>query len=82
MTREEDCTYVYSKESGKWKYEGRGFFPTADVFTVQREHVVAENGGTPGISTLGDDMFVIIIPDDNCAHPFAYPRMIKPEGLE
>lgn len=32
MTRQEDCTYLYFKESGKWKYEGRGFFPTADVF--------------------------------------------------
>ncbi|MDR5008262.1 hypothetical protein RGK87_04470 [Agrobacterium fabacearum] len=41
MTRQEDCTYLYFKESGKWKYEGRGFFPTADVFTIQREHIVA-----------------------------------------
>ncbi|MBC7149025.1 MAG: hypothetical protein H5U22_06565 [Rhizobium sp.] len=79
MTDNHDCTYLYFKPSGKWKYEGRGRFPTADVFSIKREHVIDENSGMPGISSRGEDYFVIIIPDDGCAHPFAYPRMIQPE---
>ena len=36
----------------------------------------------PGISGNAGDLRVVVIPDVDCAHPFAYPRMIEPLLIE
>lgn len=85
MTTEHDCTYVYFKPSGKWKYDGRGRFPRPQDdgwHDVNRDEVMRENGGMPGISSRGSDLVVVIIPDDECNVRSAYPRMLKPEIFE
>lgn len=68
-----DCTFLYFKETGKWKYDGRGIFPDGDV---TREAIARANGGMPGISGDAKDMVVVVIPDDGCTTGFAYPRML------
>lgn len=71
-----DCTYLYFKPSGKWKYEGRGRFPDGDV--NRRSIMQANEGFMPGITSNASDMIVVVIPDDGCTTGFAYPRMLLP----
>lgn len=81
MRDNNDCTFLYFKPSGKWKYEGRGKFPHPpgeDYYDVDRAAIQRENGGMPGISTDGSDLVVIVMPDDACDAPLAYPRMLMP----
>ena len=71
-----DCTFLYFKPLGKWKYEGRGIFPRD--FEVNHNTIAAANGGQmPGINSDGKHMTVVVIPDENCEAPYAYPRMIQ-----
>jgi hypothetical protein len=72
---EADCTLLYFKPSGKWKYEGRGLFPAGDV---TRETIMAANGSMPGIISDASGMIVVVIPDDGCVTGFSYPRMLHP----
>lgn len=77
IQKDSDTTYLFFKESGKWKYEGRGFFP--NTWDVCRETIMEANGGQmPGISSRGDDYVIVVIPDDDCEAQYCYPRMIKP----
>jgi hypothetical protein len=73
-----DCTVLYFKPTGKWKYEGRGFFPRAD--NVNHDAIHNANGGMPGISSDGKHFTVVVIPDEDCEAPFAYPRMLIGES--
>ena len=78
----QDCTFLYFKPSGKWKYEGRGRFPrpTADGYhTVNRDEIIRENGSMPGVSTTADDLIVVVVPDEGCDVRSAYPRMLLPD---
>lgn len=77
-----DCTYLYFKPGGKWKYEGRGRFPRQQQTgwrEIDRDEVIRENGGMPGISSRANDLVVVIIPDEDCDVQTAYPRMLHPE---
>jgi hypothetical protein len=75
--KDSDTTYLFFKESGKWKYEGRGWFPK--TWEVDRETIMAANGGRmPGIMSEGADYVIVVIPDEDSEAEFAYPRMIKP----
>lgn len=72
-----DTTYLYFKPSGKWKYEGRGVFPS--TFEVDRGTIMGANDGKmPGISSNGQDYIIVVLPDDDCSSPYAYPRMLHP----
>lgn len=80
-----DCTYLYFKPSGKWKYDGRGRFPRPQDdgwHDVNRAEILRENGGMPGISGRAEDLVIVIIPDDECDVRSAYPRMLKTEVFE
>jgi len=77
----DDCTYLYFKPGGKWKYEGRGRFPrplAAGWHEMNRAEVIRENGGMPGISSQAEDLVVVIVPDEDCDVRSAYPRMLLP----
>jgi hypothetical protein len=83
MNEMNDCTYLYFKSSGKWKYDGRGRFPQnpnpdGSWYEVDRDAIVRENGSMPGISYHGNDIVVVIIPDEDCDVTTAYPRMLLP----
>ena len=81
MNTEEDCTYLYFNSSGKWKYEGRGRFPTyfgSGWQGVSRQTIVEENGRMPGVTGMAEGLVVVVCPDKDCENPFAYPRMLKP----
>lgn len=72
-----DCTYLYFKSSGKWKYSGRGRFPFPSP-EVDRSAIKRCNDGVmPGIMGDALDMVVIVVPDEDSAAAFAYPRMLK-----
>lgn len=78
----EDCTYLYFTRGGKWKYDGRGRFPRPQQpgwHEVNRDEIMRENLGMPGISGRGADYIIVIVPDDACDVPTAYPRMLMPE---
>jgi hypothetical protein len=79
--KKDDCTFLYFKPTGKWKYEGRGRFPVLPDegwYPVDREAVIKENGGMPGITTDAGSLIVVIIPDEECSSRFAYPRLLLP----
>lgn len=81
----DDCSFLYFKPSGKWKYDGRGRFPrptSTGWHDVNRDEVIRENGSMPGITSRAADLVVVIIPDDECNVSSAYPRMLKPEVFE
>lgn len=70
-----DCTFLYFKpKSGKWKYEGRGMFPRD--LTVDHDAIYEANNGMPGIIDDGKWLTVVVIPDEDCEAPYAFPRMI------
>lgn len=78
-TEPDDCDFYYFKPRGKWKYEGTGRFPrpTDDGWVdFNRDEIIRENGGMPGITSRADDMIVVVIPRDNCTVCTAYPRML------
>lgn len=78
-----DCTYQYFKSGGKWGYEGRGKFPPQpDGWRdVNRQAIADANGGElPGISSMAEDMYVVVLPDEDCSALDAYPRLLKPTG--
>jgi hypothetical protein len=80
----DDCTFLYFKAGGKWKYDGRGRFPRPQHdgwHDVNRDEIIRENGGMPGITSRAADMVVVIVPDESCNVSSAYPRMLKPEVL-
>lgn len=74
-----DCTYTYFKPSGKWYTTGRGRFPRTDE--VNRDTIIAECGEMPGLHerTRAGEFVVVVVPDDDCDAPLAYPRVLKPE---
>lgn len=79
----DDCAYLYFKPGGKWKYGGRGRFPRPQHdgwHEVDRDEIIRENGGMPGIVSRGADYVVIVMPDEACDVRSAYPRMLKPEA--
>ena len=74
----EDCTFLYFKPTGKWKYGGRGTFPDREgYYEITHDLIFEENNGMPGIISDGKDLTVIVIPDDDCKSRAAFPRMIK-----
>lgn len=78
-----DCDFYYFKEGGKWKYEGEGFFPgpvkEGAYYDVDRAAILRANGNRmPGITSLGNDYFILVIPKSHCQQPVAYPRLLKP----
>ena len=83
-----DCTYLYFKPrndgSGKYGYEGRGVFPPypgSGWQEIDRDAIMSANGGAmPGVTGRAEGLTIIIIPDESCTHPFAYPRMLPPTG--
>lgn len=80
--KKDDCTFLYFKPSGKWKYEGRGRFPSAPDegwHEVGRDEIIRENGAMPGITTRGPDLVIVVLPDESCQVRSAYPRMLMPE---
>jgi len=84
MNDDSDCTYLFFKSTGKWKYEGRGRFPrpqSAGWHEINRDEIIRENGSMPGISSRGSDYIIVIVPDEKCDVPTAYPRMLMPEEL-
>jgi hypothetical protein len=77
-----DCDFLYFKPGGKWKYEGKGRFPKAPDegwHELDRDAIIRENDGMPGIISRGSDYVIIVIPRDNCDVRSAYPRMLMPE---
>lgn len=79
MTECADCTFLYFKPQGKWKYEGRGRFPRPKdegYHEIDRAAILAENGSMPGISGNAEDLTVVVIPDESCEVRTAYPRML------
>lgn len=80
LEKKGDCTFLYFKPSGKWKYEGRGRFPRPPIpgkyYEVDRTSIYLENGGFPGINGLADGLTIIVIPDESCDVPTAYPHML------
>jgi hypothetical protein len=77
-----DCDFHYFKASGKWKYSGEGRFPRPTGegwYEVDRDAIIRENGGMPGIISRAEDMVVVVAPRDNCDVQTAYPRMLLPE---
>ena len=78
MTDTSDCTFLYFKPSGKWAYEGRGMFPREPFFG--HDEIYEANSGMPGITSDGKWFTVVVIPDEDCDAPYAFPRMIK--GVE
>jgi hypothetical protein len=71
-----DCTFLYFKPGGKWKYAGRGHFP--HTLEVDREAIKQANGGNmPGISSGGEDYVIVLVPDEDSAAAYAYPRMLR-----
>lgn len=82
-----DCDFYYFKVGGKWKYEGEGFFPgpveKGVYYDVDRAAILRANGNRmPGISSLGNDYFILVIPKPHCQQPTAYPRLLKPILVE
>lgn len=82
LPRAADCTFLYFKPGGKWKYDGRGLFPRPKDdgwHDVCRAEIMRENGGMPGLADGYDakDLTIIVIPDEGCDVPTAFPRMIK-----
>lgn len=74
----DDCTFLYFKPTGKWRYDGRGTFPHREgYYEITHDLIFEENNGMPGISHDGKDLTVIVIPDDDCKSTAAFPRMIK-----
>lgn len=72
-----DCTFLYFKPGGKWKYDGRGVFPD-NVLEIDREAIKRANGGKmPGIASVGEDYVIVLVPDDDSAAAYAYPRMLR-----
>ena len=80
----DDCTFLYFKPSGKWKYEGRGVFPrppvSGEYYEVDHNAVFRANNGMPGISSDGKSLTLVIVPDEDCTAKFAYPRMLQGEN--
>jgi len=79
----DDCTFLYFKPSGKWKYDGRGRFPRPQAegyHEITRDEIIRENGTMPGISSWANDLIVVVIPDDSCDVRSAYPRMLHPSA--
>lgn len=77
-----DCDFLYFKPGGKWKYEGEGRFPRPQAdgwHEIDRDEIIRENGGMPGISSRASDLIVIVVPRANCDVRSAYPRMLAPE---
>lgn len=75
-----DCTFLYFKSSGKWKYEGRGVFPPEPF--LGRDDIIRANGGAlPGLRKgyLADDLIIVVCPDDSCEAQYAFPRILLPE---
>lgn len=82
MTSKPDCTFLYFKPSGKWMYDGRGVFPPNPIgrgwTPVDRDAIKKANGGElPGVWT-GDGLIIVVIPDEDCHHAHAFPRMLIP----
>ena len=82
----DDCTYLYFKPSGKWKYDGRGRFPRnpntdKSWYNVDRDAIIRENGSLPGLREgyKAQDLVVVVIPDEDCDCAVAYPRMLLAE---
>lgn len=78
-----DCTFLYFKPGGKWKYEGRGVFPRPvdpGYFDMSREAIIRQNGSMPGINGNALDLTVVVVPDESCDCVLAWPRMLKAEA--
>lgn len=79
-----DCTFLYFNPSGKWKYEGRGRFPKypgSGWHEIDRAAIYKENDAMPGVSGDAGHFVVVVLPDQDCDHPFAYPRMLQPTRI-
>lgn len=76
-----DTDFYYFKSTGKWKYEGAGFFPEGpeggDYYEVNHAAIFEANDGMPGISTDGLDYTILVVPRENCKVKTAYPRLLK-----
>lgn len=72
-----DCTYLYFKPAGRWQHGGRGVFPL-DLEVDRDAIIMANEGKMPGIISFGYDYVVVVIPDEDCDAPYAYPRMLNP----
>lgn len=87
MSKQPDCDFYYFKPQGKWKYEGKGVFPTAKnlgmsegvYVDVNHSTIFKANGEMPGIIGEGKHLTVVVIPMLHCKAEFAYPRMIRAE---
>ncbi len=75
-----DCLFVYFKPrfstTFKWAYSGRGWFPETGHVT-QGSIKIANDGAMPGISSDGEGLIVVVIPDESRNGPFSFPRMIQ-----
>jgi hypothetical protein len=81
VTQADDCTYLYFKPGGKWKYDGRGRFPRPQSegwHDVDRSEIMRENQGMPGITSDASDLIVVVVPDESCDVRSAYPRLLHP----
>lgn len=72
-----DCDFYYFKQSGKWAYEGQGFFDCDGAGVVTHDVIYQRNQGMPGIISDGKDYNLVVVPREHCTHRFAYPRFVK-----
>jgi hypothetical protein len=76
-----NCTFHYFKPRGKWYTTERGVFPPSEPHSyndIRRETIMSANGGKmPGLMTTASNFIVIVIPDDDCDDPQAFPRLLK-----
>jgi hypothetical protein len=69
-----NCTFLYFKRSGKWYEDGRGMLPSEHP--LERKHIRDLNNGMPGLSSTANSFIVVVVPDDDCNRPNAYPRLL------
>ena len=73
-----DCDYHYFKTSGKWYASGEGRFPKGNLWKIDRNMIVAENGSMPGLSSRAEEFTIVVVPRGNCQSQYACPIMIQP----
>lgn len=78
-----NATFYSFKESGKWKYSGRGRV-TQQLFACfsrvgRRRRILFDNNEKfPGMSTPAEDFIWVVLPDESC--DFGYPLMLLPDN--
>lgn len=63
MTDPQYAMFYSFRPSGKYYTEGRGLIPAMNVIWTRQELLDVNGGKMPGLSTTGQDLRIVVIPE-------------------